>query len=119
MIYWFYLFELLIAVKYLGTTAIKICTEIDTIRNINTKLSLIVEGIITANMNEANVKNVRMKLKLIFIPSLAIELLRTSLKNKPTIIAINALYDESTRPAVELMTKKITDTVLSILFINT
>jgi hypothetical protein len=63
----------------------------DKIRNINTRLSLRFEGIMIARMNEAKMKNNIIILKLIFIPSLAFELLRTSINNKPAIIEISAL----------------------------
>lgn len=44
-----------------------------------------------ARMNEAKMKNTIIILKLIFIPSLAFELLRTSINSKPAIIEISAL----------------------------
>jgi hypothetical protein len=45
----------------------------------------------TARINEIKMKNNIIILKLIFIPSLAFDLLRTDINNNPAIIEISAL----------------------------
>ena len=85
-------FILFFVVLNIGTIAIENCIPIDTIRSISVKLSFSLYGINEAKINEQIEKKVKMKFKLIFIPSFVFDLFRFDLI---IVLKINTMSEET------------------------